>query len=196
MIAHPEEIRRGLAGALAILRRDPAAMDRFDLSPDGFFASFTAALVAAPAYALIVLERLLSEGTAVALPLALFVEAVGYALGWLAFPLAAALVLHQMGEGRRVVPLVVACNWAAVLQVALLLATMLLAAVLPGPTGAALTTTATLAAIAYQWLVVRTALAAPGPVAAAFVLLDLVLSLLVHGATEGVLAWLGGPGAL
>lgn len=196
MIASRAEIRRGLAGALAILRRESEPMARFDLSLDGFFASFTAALVAAPAYAALVLGRIVAEGTPVALPLTLLVEAVGYVLGWLAFPLAAGLLLHQLGEGRRLVPLVVASNWAAVLQVALLVVVMVLSAVLPAPTAAAVTTTATLAAIAYQWLVVRTALAAPGTVAAGFVLLDLVLSLLVHGATERLLAWLGGPAAL
>jgi hypothetical protein len=184
------EVRRGLAGALAILRREPAAMALFDLTPDGFFRSFQAMLVAAPAYALLLLARLASEGTAVALPLVLLVEGLGYVAGWLAFPLAAALVLHGLGQGRRLVPLVVAGNWAAVLQIGFVLAAVLVAAALPGPTAAAVTTTATLAALAYQWLVVRTALEAPGAVAAGFVLLDVVVSLLVHGATERALDWL------
>lgn len=193
MIASAAEIRRGLAGALAILRREPAAMAAFDLTPDGFFRSFSAILVAAPAYGLIVLGRLVAEGSTVALPLALLVEAIGYVAGWLAFPVAAGLVLHGLGQGRALVPLVVAGNWAAVLQIGFVLVALLLAAVLPAPTGAAVTTTATLAALAYQWLVVRTALEAPGSVAAGFVLLDIVVSLLVHGATDRVLGWLAAP---
>lgn len=195
MIPSAAEIRRGLAGALAILRREPGAMALFDLTADGFFRSFAAMLVAAPAYALIVLGRISAEGSAVALPLALLVEAIGYVAGWLAFPVAAGLVLHGLGQGRRLVPLVVAGNWAAVLQVGFVLVALLLAALLPGPTGAAVTTTATLAALAYQWLVVRTALEAPGSVAAGFVLLDIVVSLLVHGATDRVLDWLAAPTA-
>lgn len=187
MIAEPAEIRRGLAGALAILRREPGAMALFDLTVDGFFRSFTAMLVAAPAYALIVLGRIVSEGSAVALPLTLLIEAIGYVVAWLAFPVAAGLVLYSFGEGRRLVPLVVAGNWAAVLQIGFVLAALSVATALPAPTAAAVTTTATLAALAYQWLVVRTALAAPGAVAAGFVLLDVVLSLLVNGATDAVL---------
>lgn len=193
MIADRAEIRRGLAGALAILRREPGAMAMFDLTADGFFRSFTAMLVAAPAYALIVLGRIVGEGSAVALPLTLLIEAIGYVVAWLAFPIAAGLVLYGLGEGRRLVPLVVAGNWAAVLQIGFVLAALLVAAALPAATAAAVTTTATLAALAYQWLVVRTALAAPGVVAAGFVLLDVVVSMLANGATDAVLDWLASP---
>ena len=73
---------------------------------------------------------------------------------------------------------------------------MLLAAVLPQPTGAVLVTGATLAALAYQWLVVKTALEAPGQVAAGFVLLDVVASMLVNAGTDRLLAWLAAPALL
>lgn len=193
MIASAAQIRTGLAGALAILRREPAAMAGFDLSFEGFLASFTAALLSFPAYLLLVLRGLVEEGPPIALPLLLLIETGGYVLGWLAFPLAAALVLRSMGEGRRFVPLVVANNWAAVLQIHFLLAAVILSALLPHPTGAGLATAATLAALAYQWLVVRTALEAPGQVAAGFVLLDVIVSVLVNGATDRLIAWLAEP---
>ena len=73
---------------------------------------------------------------------------------------------------------------------------MLLGALLPEATGAALATAATLAALAYQWLVVKTALEAPGQVAAGFVLLDVVLSALVNSGTDRLLGWLAEPAAL
>lgn len=196
MIASAAEIRRGLAGAIAILRREPAAMAGFDLSFEGFLGSFTAALISFPAYLVLVLRGLFEEGAPIALPLLLLIETAGYVVGWLAFPLAAALVLRSMGEGRRFVPLVVASNWAAVLQIHFLLAAVILAALLPQPTGAGLATAATLAALAYQWLVVRTALEAPGQVAAGFVLLDVIVSMLVNGATDRLIAWLAEPAAL
>jgi hypothetical protein len=196
MIASAAEIRGGLQGALAILKREPAAMAAFDLSFDGFLRSFTALVLAFPAYLVLVLRGVFHEGAPVALPLLLLVEAGGYVVGWLAFPLAAALVLRAMGEGRRFVPLVVASNWAAVLQIHFLLAAVLLGALLPEATGAALATAATLAALAYQWLVVKTALEAPGQVAAGFVLLDVVLSALVNSGTDRLLGWLAEPAAL
>lgn len=187
------EIRRGLEAALAILKREPAAMAGFDLSFEGFLRSFLAVLVSFPAYLVLVLRGVLLEGAPLALPVLFLVETAGYVVGWLAFPLAAALVLRAMGEGRRFVPLVVASNWAAVLQIHFLLAAVLLAALLPDATGAALATAATLATLAYQWLVVRTALEAPGRVAAGFVLLDVVVSMLVNGATDWLIARLAEP---
>jgi biotin transporter BioY len=196
VIATGPEIRRGLEGALAILRREPAAMAFFDLSFEGFLRSFSAALLAFPAYLVLVLHSLPDGPATLAFPLFLLVETGGYLAGWLAFPLAAALVLRAMGESRRFVPLVVANNWAALLQIHFLLAAVLLAAVLPQPTGAVLVTGATLAALAYQWLVVKTALEAPGQVAAGFVLLDVVASMLVNAGTDRLLAWLAAPALL
>lgn len=193
MIATGPEIRRGLEGALAILRREPGAMASFDLSFEGFLRSFSAALLAFPAYLVLVLRGLLDEPPALAFPLLVLIETAGYLVGWLAFPLAAALVLRAMGESRRFVPLVVANNWAALLQIHFLLAVVLLAAALPEPTGAALATAATLAALAYQWLVVKTALEAPGRIAVGFVLLDVVVSILVNAGTDRLLAWLAEP---
>lgn len=196
MIATGPEIRRGIQGAIAILRRDPGAMASFDLSFEGFLRSFSAALLAFPAYLVLVLRGLSDEPPALAFPLLLLIETAGYLVGWLAFPFAAALVLRAMRETRRFVPLVVANNWAALLQIHFLLAAVLVAAVLPPATGAALATAATLTALAYQWLVVKTALDAPGQVAAGFVFLDVVVSVLVNTGTDRLLAWLAEPGLL
>lgn len=194
MIASAAEIRAGIEGALAILKREPAAMARFDLSLDGFFKSFTAMLLAAPAYALLVLQRLAHEPIDLAGPLLFLLEALSYVVGWLAFPLAAALVLWLLGQGRRFVPLVVAGNWAALLQVGLLVAASLAALALPAETGALVTTVAVLAALFYQWLVVKTALEAPGGIAAGFVILDIASSMLVTGLVDRLESWLAGTG--
>ncbi|MCX8100091.1 MAG: hypothetical protein N3D77_02505 [Geminicoccaceae bacterium] len=195
MIASGAEIRAGIEGALAILKREPAAMARFDLSLDGFFKSFTAMLLAAPAYALLVLQRLAHEPVDLAGPLLFLLEALSYVLGWLAFPVAAAIVLRLLGQGRRFVPLVVAGNWAALLQVALLVGASLAALALPEATGALLTTLAVLAALFYQWLVIKTALEAPGGIAAGFVVLDIASSMLVSGLVDRFETWLAGMGA-
>ncbi len=188
MIASLPEIRRGLDGALAILRRDPAAMGRFDLSFDGFVRSFSALPLAWPAYVLLVLRRLRAEDATLSLPLLLLVETGGYVLAWLAFLLAAALVLKLLGETRRFVPLAVANNWAAVVQIHFLLAATVLAGALDPGAGAGLETAAVLAALVYQWLVVKTALDAPGSVAVGFLLLDLLITALVGTGTDRLIA--------
>ncbi len=190
MIARAAEIRRGLLGALAILKGEADAMARFDLTVDGFFKSFTAIVLAAPGYLVLVLLRLEREPVALAPLLFFLLETLGYVLGWLAFPVAAGVVLYLLRQGSRFVPLVVAANWAAVLQVAFLAAAHLVALALPLELAAPLTTVAVLSALFYQWLVVKTALEAPGGIAVGFVLLDIVVSLMVSGATDRLEAWL------
>ncbi|MCS7268818.1 MAG: hypothetical protein RMJ04_07755 [Geminicoccaceae bacterium] len=193
MIASGAEIRRGIEGALAILRGEADAMSRFDLTLDGFFKSFTAMLLAAPVYALLVIQRLERRPVALAPVLLVLLEGLGYVVGWLAFPIAAGLVLHLLRQGGRFVPLVVAVNWAAVLQVALLALASLAALVLPAGPGTVVTTVAVLSALFYQWLVIKTALEAPGGIAAGFLLLDVLVSLLVSGTTDRLELWLSDP---
>ncbi|MCS6878227.1 MAG: hypothetical protein N2038_06640 [Geminicoccaceae bacterium] len=193
MIASGAEIRRGIEGALAILRGEADAMSRFDLTLDGFFKSFTAMLLAAPVYALLVIQRLERRPVALAPVLLVLLEGLGYVVGWLAFPIAAGLVLHLLRQGGRFVPLVVAVNWAAVLQVALLALASLAALFLPAGPGTVVTTVAVLSALFYQWLVIKTALEAPGGIAAGFLLLDVLVSLLVSGTTDRLELWLSDP---
>jgi hypothetical protein len=49
------EIQRALQGAWLLARGDTRGMGLFDLSVEGFWRSFAAALLAAPAYVLVLL---------------------------------------------------------------------------------------------------------------------------------------------
>jgi hypothetical protein len=181
------EILRSVEAAWLLARGDPRGMAGFDLSVDGFWKSFAAALVIAPAYALVVLDQYRVTGwpehpwgTAVA-------EAVAFAVGWAAFPLAAIPLTRLLGLSARYVPLIVANNWSAVIQVALYAAVVLAGTLLPTQLRTLALLTATIVVLTYQWFVIRTALATTAATAVGLVVLDVLLSVTVSRLLDGLL---------
>ena len=172
---------RGLAGAWRLARLDPSGFHAFDLSEEGFWKSFQAAAVAAPLFALLVLlrtdEHPLSDD-----PLrAIFIEAIGYVIGWVAFPLAAFYLVTALGKGQRYTAYIIAYNWSVVLQIAAFVPVALLSAsgALPGSGVVLLALLVTGAVIYYQFFIVRTALGIDALPALGFVAIDLMLGLAI-----------------
>jgi hypothetical protein len=181
------EIVRSVQAAWLLARGETRGMALFDVSVDGFWRSFAAALVVAPAYLLVLLDqyRLLGWpehpwGTAVA-------ELVSYLLGWLAFPLAAIPLTRLLGLSARYVPLIVANNWSAVVQVALYTAVVLVGTILPAELRTLALFAATITVLAYQWFVIRTSLATTGFTALGLVVVDVLLSITTSRLLDGLL---------
>lgn len=181
------EIVRSVQAAWLLARGDTAAMARFDLSVEGFWKSFAAMLVVAPAYVLVLLDQFRFTGwpedgwgTARA-------ELVAFVVGWLAFPLAAIPLTRLLGLSGRYVPLIVANNWSAVIQVALYTAVVALGSILPGELRMTALFTATIMVLAYQWLVIRTALATTGLTAFGLMVIDVLLNIAVSRVLDGLL---------
>lgn len=172
---------RGLAGAWRLARLDESAVQIFDNSIEGFWKSFQAAIIAAPLFALLIFLRS-AEHPLSADPLrALFIEAIGYVVGWTAYPLAAWYLANALGKGQRYTTYIVAYNWANVLQVAAFVPVAALAASELAPDHlvvlAALLMTGLV--IYYQFFIVRAALGVEPLSALGFVAIDLVLGLLI-----------------
>ena len=195
-----EEVLRSLYGAYLLARMDRSGMSHFDLSIDGFWRSFFAAVLVAPGYALLVAQKLMDRvepvpedrPSAIAvqqydLGWVLLVQTLAYLIGWAAFPLAAAVVTWALSLGRHYVPLVVASNWAAVIQIGLFLVALALSIILPSPLAGLVLTVATMSILFYQWFVVRTALQSTGGIALALVLLDLLLNTVINLTAERLL---------
>jgi len=182
-----DEIKRALEGAWLIARRDPDAMSRFDLTVDGFWASFFAAVVAAPGYFILVADQYARQGLGANLGEVVLIEILAYAVVWIAFPVMALLLTQALGLGQRYVPLVVAANWGSVLQVALLVAVTLVSGFLPEGVGTTLKLTAMFLALVYQWLVIRTALDTTGLVATGFIAVDILLSEMIRRGADGLI---------
>lgn len=182
-----EEILRALQGAWLLAKGNISGLDWFDLSVEGFWKSFAALLLAAPAYAVLLLDQYARFGWPQHLAGALIAEAVGYVAGWLAFPLAAIFLTRFLGLADRYVPLIVAVNWTALAQIGLYLAVVLAGLVLPGPLFRLGLLTAAMVALVYQWFVVRTALRTGSGTAVGLVLIDLLLGLAVSRGIDGLL---------
>jgi uncharacterized membrane protein len=162
-------------------------MAGFDVSVEGFWKSFAAAPIVAPAYLLVLLDqyRLIGWpdapwGTALA-------ELVSFTVGWLAFPLAAIPLTRFLGLSARYVPLIVAHNWSAVIQVALYTAVVVVGGLFPLELRTLALLVATVLVLAYKWFVIRTALATTGLTAVGLVVLDVLLGLTVDRALDGLL---------
>lgn len=186
MIPPSDEIARHLQGAWLLARGDRRGLDWFDLSVDGFWRSFSAAVLAAPVYALVLLEQYAALGWPEQGWRTAFAEAVAYACGWLAFPLAAIFLTRLLGLAGRYVTLVVAANWCAVLQVGLYAACVTVSLVLPAGMRSPLLLGATLLILAYQWFVIRTALDTSVGTAVGLVLIDVLLGMMVSRAVDGL----------
>ncbi len=188
MIPTLDEIQRSLYGAWLLVRRDRSGMDWLDLSLEGFFRSFFAAILVAPLYAWLVVDRYQSQGGMPAdIGAVLVGETLSYILGWLAFPLAAVPITRFLGLGGRYVSLVVATNWAAVLEIVLFVLVMLVGNLLPDGLQGPLLLAATLVAFVYEWFVIRTALETTAGIAAGLVVIDVLLSSIMSLGTTALI---------
>jgi hypothetical protein len=187
MIPDRAEVLRSLYGAWRLARADVTGMHHFNLSVEGFWRSFFAAIIVAPGYALLVVQRTLDREEGSELGSTVVVESIAYLAAWAVFPLAAVVLTQLLGLGRHYVELIVAVNWSAVLQIAAFLAAVALSLILPEGLGALLLAIVTATLMLYQWFVMRTALQTTGGVALALVLVDLLLSAVINLSADQLL---------
>ena len=183
------EISSSLYGAWLLARMDPKGMDYFDRSVAGAIRSFFAAAIVAPAYMLLVLMRLGEAAGTVSFSNFLLVESIAYVISWTAYPLIMDDMSRILEVEARYPAFLSAYNWSAVLQLVVYLPAVALSesGLLPLAVGDALVFAATTTVLLYQWFVTRTALQVPAFTAAGLVILDLVLSVFISGAADGML---------
>lgn len=193
MMPDRAEIVSSLEGAWRLARLDRSGMTYFNLSVAGFWRSFFAAILVAPGYAVLVAQKLAESGAASpeaapsvaaagepAVVWTVVVQTLTYAMSWALFPIAAAIITWLLSLSRFYVALIVAGNWAAVLQMGAFIGVLALGYVLPAPLAPFLITLVTGGILFYQWFVVRTALQTGGGVALALVLVDLLLNTVLN----------------
>jgi hypothetical protein len=182
-----EEVLRGLYGAYRLAWFDPSGMTNFNLTVEGFWRSFFAAVLVAPAYAILIGMQLSTEAEELNLGLVFLTEGIGYVLAWSAFPLIAIVLTRFLGLDRNYVALIVAVNWSAVLQTGAFLAVLLLGLIAPEGLGTLVVTLTTLAILIYQWFVIRTALDTTGGIALLLLLVDLVVTTVINAGADRML---------
>ncbi|WGF89295.1 hypothetical protein [Marinivivus vitaminiproducens] len=184
MIPSQAEIRSSLQGAFRLARFDEGGVHDFNLSLPGFWQSFFAAVLVAPGYVLLVAQKAANEPEPIDLGLFGLVELVGFVLSWIVFPLAAIPLTRLLGLDHRYAVLIIASNWAKVVQMIAFLASLLVAAILPPEGGAPVILIVTVAILVYQWFIARVTLDTSASIAAGVVAVDLLLGIFVSGLIE------------
>jgi hypothetical protein len=183
------DVAAALYGAWRLMRFDAGGLTWFDASLTGFWRSFFAAVVVAPAFALLVWLEFQARTEPFNGAWAALVMSVTYVLGWAVFPLAAIPITRLLSLSDRYVPLIVAYNWISVPQVVLFLVVGLAGGRTADPSAAAmlLEMGAVAYILVYQWFVVRAALQTNALTAAAIVILDIVLGELLYGSANSLI---------
>lgn len=182
-----EEVLRSIYGAYLLARMDGSGMGLLNLTVDGFWRSFFAAVLVAPGYALLVAHRLMTRTESVDAGWAFLVHTSAYVLGWATFPLVALVLTYLFSVSRNYVALIVAVNWAALIQIMVFLVAIAVTLVLPALLAGMLLAIITIAILFYQWFVTRTALETTGGLALALVLIDLVVNTAINISAERLL---------
>ncbi len=172
------EILGGVYGAYRLARLDPRGMSYFDLSRAGMVHSFFAYVIALPVLAL---ERVTATNIT-ALPESaltiLVIQILAYVNLCLLFPILAYLIARLIDAEERYPDLLVAYNWAVVIQAAVLLIPISLGATawVPEPVVDGIGAAVSIMLLLYVWYVIRTAFQISGFAAAGMVLADVFLT--------------------
>ncbi len=181
------EVGRAIYGAWRLMLFDADGMAFFDTSIDGFWRSFFAAVVVAPAYVLFVVVNLATAETEAVDPgWVALVKCGAYLASWVVFPAAAVFVTRLLGVTARYIPLIVAYNWSNVPALLILLPVEVLTASGSG-IGETIGTFALLFILVYEWFVVRVALGVAAFTAVGVVVFDVLLGLIIQVSATGLL---------
>lgn len=174
---------RALYGAYRLARLDATGMSHFDVSADGFWKSFFAAVIVAPLYVLFLLLHFQAGENDASFFRYVSIETIAYVITWVLFPLVMAGMTKFLGREDKFIAYIIAYNWASVWQNAVYLPVQILiaAGVLSAEAGASFSIAVLMAVLFYVWFITRTALDVPVSTAAAIVVIDLLLSVLVNG---------------
>ena len=181
------EILYGLFGAYRLCRLDPQGLAYFNASHAGFWRSFVAAAIAAPAYFLIVLFELGRTPVEASFERIVAIEALAYVILVFAYPLAMFYISRAIDRERHYMLYIVGYNWLTVPLALLELPAAALSAaeVIPAAAASVVELVVTLVTLVLLWFVARTALQISPLLAAALVAIDVTLTFMVRSLTEG-----------
>jgi hypothetical protein len=177
------ELRDSLWGAWRLAHLDASGMRWFNLTADGFYRSFVAALLVAPAYLLLVWLDAAFAGS----QRSVLADIVAYPLLWLIYPVLLAASVRPLGLASGYAAGVVALNWAqVVIMAALLPVSLLVLTDALGAFGLLLYLATYAASLFYTWSVLRTALGTTPAIAAALTAAGELIGMLVQRAMSSL----------
>jgi len=183
------EVQLAVGGALRLAVGDRRGLGFFDVSIDGFWRSFHAAVLCYPLYLLLLAFRVSSaHWTQSGVPTILVVESISFVISWTAFPLLILPLTRLFGRESRFLPFMVAYNWAQLPETVLFaLVGLDGASGLMTPAAAAFAQLASaVAVLVYEWYIARVALLVTGAQATVVVILDVLLSTVLGRLSEAL----------
>jgi hypothetical protein len=179
-------MRLALVGSLKLARGDPAGLDYFDRSLDGFWRSFRAAIVVYPLYLLLLTMRVsVAQWQTAGGYRIIAIETIGYVISWVAFPLVMLAIVRRLGRADRFFDFMVPYNWCQVPQSVLFVLVGLEteSGVLGTPAARTIEAAAGIAVLVYEWFIARVALDVSRSAAILVVVVDLVLGAVINRAS-------------
>ena len=168
-----------MTGSLMLLKGRSEGIDQFDVSVDGFWRSFQAALIVAPGFALTLWLRPDFDDAGLTVTQFWLKAAIAFLVAIVQFPLLALLLCSYFDLKHRFVPLIVASNWVAVIQTVIFVTAVLFAQV-SGSLGDILLLVVTVSLMYFQWFVIQTALKTAGTIALAYLTLDMIIGMITR----------------
>lgn len=181
------ELAAAITGVVRLLRWDETGFACFEATLDGFWRSFWAAAILAPFTAAILLRQVALAPSDSSVHYVLF-RAIGYVIGWLAYPLAMTRISQFLGRRERYFTYMVAYNWFHLVEIVAWGPLALLDAfgLLPGEAEALLSLLILGVLLAYEWFLARRGLRVEGGTAAALVVIDLLLDLMIDRVSDAL----------
>ena len=178
-----------LYGAYRLACMDAGGLRFFDASLKGFWRSFSAAVIVAPFYAILLGMRYGAGEVATPVWRYAIIETIAYIIAWLAFPVLMESLSRGMDRRSHYLGYIVAYNWAGVLQNSLYLPLAMLSVTgTISPDAASFFSLAILSAVMfYTWFITKTAMAMTAGAAAGVIAMDFALSLFINAYAESLL---------
>lgn len=176
------EIASVVVGLRRLLRFDILGFACFDTTAEGVRRSFRAAWVVAPIYAIDSLLMFLSAPTAVTFPQFAIMRVLTYIILWTLWPVTVFDLSRWLGCQEHFAKYIVAYNWFRVIESTAMVPLIILQQSPFGhnPMVESLLLTMMVAMIVYNWFIIRVGLRVGATTAFALVVIDLLLSDLVH----------------
>jgi hypothetical protein len=150
------EITRGVQGALAFLRRDPAALLSFDNTMEACLRSFRLMAVTAPFYVVYSLIRYANLTVTIDTGELIAIETMSYVINWLLYPVIFYEVARRRGWLDRYPRYIAALNWTNLPGIVIAIAAIVIKMMVPNAIGGILEIA--LQALFFYWFLVITRL--------------------------------------
>ena len=187
MIAR-HEVLLSLYGAWRLFLRDPRGIEWMDDSIEGYWKSFTCALVVLPVFAVWVFMRN-ADLEDVGFVRIITVEGIEYVIQWVSWPLIMAYVVPVIGRDDNYLRYIVAFNWSHGIYVGILFIVLIveLFGLAAGGGLAGIGLIATIVMLTYRWYIAKVALEVSGGGAAGLVAGEFLLAHIIDAVGQNLL---------